>query len=492
VQRSPNHISSSAKKPFATISKERTENLILISIHASFCDFLRGFWNLCEYRFRLYIEMSRPQDPHRTFFPFGNPFKMMLPKGSYLSPRLLELLNNFEDALAERFRKLKPKDREEVLSLSWMALAMELLCQTHTDIKSIITKLELPVYDWDDKWIDLYLDNTVKLLDICIVFSSELSRLNQGHVLLHCALHNLDASPSNQFVKACSSLDGWRQHISSKNRRLENCFGILDSLTVTLNLPKVKKSAKGKVLMRAMYGVKVVTVFVCSIFAAAFSGSANKLVDLQVLESCLWAESFVDVQTYVNGEIRNIFSSGRVTVLKELEAVDTSVKKLYPTIQDGVGPIEVDALQNCTSDLGKRADMLSQGLDLLAKQVDGFFQIVLTGRDALLCNLRVDGGVPDPMRETDNVEGRVVSFFFPAGIFARLSTGKCWLMASLCFLSATTRHHFSPPSSATTTHRQPPPPIHSTPLSTPRYHHPLAIHPPLPSTGPPPPLATSH
>ncbi|GMP61355.1 hypothetical protein CsSME_00023851 [Camellia sinensis var. sinensis] len=352
--------------------------------------------------------MSRPQDPHRTFFPFGNPFKMMLPKGSYLSPRLLELLNNFEDALAERFRKLKPKDREEVLSLSWMTLAMELLCQTHTDIKSVITKLELPVCDWDDKWIDLYLDNTVKLLDICIAFSSELSRLNQGHVLLHCALHNLGASPSNQFVKACSSLDGWRQHISSKNRRLENCFGILDSLTETLNQPKVKKSAKGKVLMRAMYGVKVVTVFVCSIFAAAFSGSANKLVDLQVLESCLWAESFVDVQTYVNGEIRNIFSSGRVTVLKELEAVDTNVKKLYPTIQDGVGPIEVEALQNCTSDLGKRADMLSRGLDLLAKQVDGFFQIVLTGRDALLCNLRVDGGVPDPMRETDNVEGRVV------------------------------------------------------------------------------------
>uniref|UniRef100_A0A5B7BZ02 Protein BPS1 n=2 Tax=Davidia involucrata TaxID=16924 RepID=A0A5B7BZ02_DAVIN len=352
--------------------------------------------------------MSRPHDPHRPFFPFGNPFRMILPKGSYLSPRLLELLNNFEETLAERFRKLKPKDREDVLSLSWMRLAMDLLCETHTDIKSIITELELPVCDWDEKWIDVYLDNSVKLLDICIAFSSELSRLNQGHLLLQCVLHSLDSSPSKQFVRSRSSLDGWRQHINAKNPRLENCFTILDNLTETLNLPKIKNSAKGKVLMRAMYGVKVETVFVCSIFAAAFSGSAKKLMDLQVPDTCLWAEAFTDLQACVNGEIRDIFSSGSVTALKELEAVDTSVKKLYPMIQDGVGPVEAEAFQSSILDLGKKADKLSQGLDLLAKEVDGFFQIVLTGRDALLCNLRVGGNVSDPMRENNNVEQRAV------------------------------------------------------------------------------------
>lgn len=349
--------------------------------------------------------MSRPQEQHRPSFPFGNPFKKIFPKGSYLSPRLLGMLNTFEDALAERFRKLKPRDREDVLSLSWMTFAMELLCQTHSDIKTIITELELPVCDWDDKWIDLYLDNSVKLLDICIAFSSELSRFNQGHLLLQCALHNLNACPSKQLVRACSSLDGWRQHIGSKNPKLQNCFAILNSLTETLDLPKVKNSAKGKVLMRAMYGVKVLTVFVCSTFAAAFSSSANKLVDLHVLETCLWAEAFEDVQAYVNGEIRNIFSSGRATVVKELEAVHLSVKTVYPMIQEGVDPIEAEALQTSISELRKRADRLSQGLDLLTKQVDGFFQIVLTGRDALLSNLRVLSIAPDP---TDNVQGHGV------------------------------------------------------------------------------------
>ena len=45
---------------------------------------------------------------------------------------------------------------------------------------------------------------------------------------------------------------------------------------------KVANSAKGKILMRAMYGVKVETAFICSVFASAFSSFAKKLFDLNV------------------------------------------------------------------------------------------------------------------------------------------------------------------------------------------------------------------
>ncbi|KAL5796123.1 hypothetical protein ACOSQ2_000943 [Xanthoceras sorbifolium] len=341
--------------------------------------------------------MSRPQDPHRPFFSFGNPFRMISPKGSRLPQRLLTLLIDFEETLAERLNKLMPKDKEDVLSLSWMKLAMESLCETHNDIKNLITELELPVCDWEEKWIDVYLDISVKLLDLCIAFSSELTKLNQGHLLLQFVLHNLDSTSPKQLVRARSSLDGWRQHISSKNPRVESCRPILDNLVESLNLPKVKNSAKGKVLMRAMYGVKVQTVFICSIFAAAFSGSAKNLLDLNVSDALPWASAFSALQANVNGEIRSIFSCGRVTVLKELEAVDESVKKMYPMIQGGVDPVEVQLFQNSVSDLGGRAEKLSQGLDVLTKAVDSFFKIVLTGRDALLCNLRVSGPVSDSM-----------------------------------------------------------------------------------------------
>ncbi|KAI4328827.1 hypothetical protein L6164_021153 [Bauhinia variegata] len=296
-------------------------------------------------------------------------------------------------------RKLMPESKDEILSLSWMVRAMESLCETHNDIKTLITDLDLPVSDWDEKWIDVYLDISLKLLDICIAFSSELSRLNQGHLLLKCTLHNLDSASSNQFVCACSSLDGWRQHINSGNPRIEKCSSILDNLEGSLDLPKVKNSAKGKVLMQAMYGVKVETVFICRLFAAAFSGSAKKLLELHVADTYSWAESFTSLQNLVNEEIRIIFSNGKFTALKELETVDSCVKKLYPTIQGDSVTVETEteSLMKTIDDLGRAAEKLSQGLDLLAKAVDAFFQALLTGRDALLSNLRSGGIVNNPM-----------------------------------------------------------------------------------------------
>ncbi|KAF9615472.1 hypothetical protein IFM89_023730 [Coptis chinensis] len=53
-------------------------------------------------------------------------------------------------------------------------------------------------------------------------------------------------------------------------------------------------------------------------------------------------------------------------------------------------------------------ERLSQGLDLLSNEVEGFFQNVLTGRDALLCNLR-DGSIPDPRQGNNGKEQFVLN-----------------------------------------------------------------------------------
>ncbi|KAJ4955070.1 hypothetical protein NE237_011853 [Protea cynaroides] len=356
--------------------------------------------------------MSRPHDGHPPAFPFGNPFRMIFPRGSWLSSKLVGLLNSFEESLAERLKKLKLKDQGDVLSLSWMRLAMELLSETHADVKDLITDLQFPVADWDEKWMDVYLDNSVKLLDICLAFSSELSRINQCHLLLQCVLHVLDsskASPSReQLSRAHSSLGDWMKQISLRNPKLENCSTILHGLHDSLHLTKVKNSAKGKVLMRALYGVKVQTIFVCSILAAAFSGSPSPLVDLHVSDKFLWTEAFNDLLANVNGVIRNPISNGNPTQLKELEVVESSVERLYAMIgSDGNGLVEEEALWNSVSDLRKKLEKLSQGSDLLSKEVEGFFQIVLIGRDALLCNLRVDDSDSDIIIDS-NVEQQVV------------------------------------------------------------------------------------
>nr|POE95848.1 protein bps1, chloroplastic [Quercus suber] len=80
---------------------------------------------------------------------------------------------------------------------------------------------------------------------------------------------------------------------------------ILNKLVESLDLPKVKNSAKWKVLMRVMYGVKVETLFICGVFASAFSGSARKFFDLNVDDKYTWAQALTGLQTSINSEIRN-------------------------------------------------------------------------------------------------------------------------------------------------------------------------------------------
>ncbi|GFP97315.1 protein bps1 chloroplastic [Phtheirospermum japonicum] len=354
--------------------------------------------------------MSRSQEPPRTFLPFGNPFRMILPKGSYPSPKQLDLLNTFEETLSGRLKNLKPANQNDVLHLSWMRKATESLCETHADIKILITALELPVRDWDEKWIDVYLSNSMKLLDICLSFTSEIARLRQGHLFLACALHDLKSASSKKFIEARSSLDEWKHFINSKNPRLDECFSIMDNLVKTIDdVPKIKNSSKGKILMRAMYGVKVLTLFVCSSFFAAFSGSAKKLIDLRVPEACSWAPAFIDVQNFVNTAIRNKYSKGMLTVLKELEDVYVIVKELYPIVQDGVrDAAEAEMFGKIVLDLEKTDEKLYEGLNLVGKEVDGFFKVILSGRDALLCNLRFVGSVSDEVRSVVNVHGQAV------------------------------------------------------------------------------------
>nr|POF22450.1 protein bps1, chloroplastic [Quercus suber] len=125
---------------------------------------------------------------------------------------------------------------------------------------------------------------------------------------------------SKQFIKARSLPDAWRQHLSSKNPRVENYSTILNS-------------SKWMVLMRATYFNMVETVFICSVFALAFYGCTRKLFDLNVDDKYMWAQAFTGLQININSDIKNLYSSGRFTVLKELEAVDTSVKTLYDMIQ---------------------------------------------------------------------------------------------------------------------------------------------------------------
>ncbi|KAM0870751.1 hypothetical protein ACQ4PT_039823 [Festuca glaucescens] len=277
--------------------------------------------------------MSRPDDGHRSFFPVGNPFRVILPGGPHLPRKLQALLTSYEDALASTLRKLKPENAVEVLTLSWMMLAVDCLSELHSSIVTLITDLELPVSDWDEKWVDIYLNSSVKLLDVCIALSSELARLDQGQLLVRYVLHLLDTGadlPSlEQLKRAEVSLKEWMDKVGTAGPRLDSCSTALQELAGSLCLMKVKNSAKGKVLMRALYGIEAVTVFICSVFVAALSGSPKPLVELRVPRKFGWSQAFTDLHVTISRELGRKLSRESVAAVKELEEVEACARKLH-------------------------------------------------------------------------------------------------------------------------------------------------------------------
>ncbi|CAL9160223.1 unnamed protein product, partial [Musa hybrid cultivar] len=362
--------------------------------------------------------MSRAHDGQRPFFPFGNPLRIMFPKGSNPSVETRKLLFSFEQSLAENLKKLSPKDASDVFTLSWMSLAIEFLSHTHNSIKTLMNELQLPVSDWDEKWTNIYLDSSVKLLDICIALIAELSRLDRGQLLLKYVLHLVDISTScpssEELAKAHLYLHEWIERIDSKSPKLENCPAIIVSLQGTLGFPNVK-SSKGKALMRALYGFRVMTVFIFGIFSATMSGCSKPSIDVHASDGFLWFEAFGDLQAVVNGEFKRQFGSGKVAVFKEIETVKLCASRLCDltsdvsykeepaqdsdgiNLEDGSGSVTPGKgsdlrrqwLRDCVTNLAAGVRRLGHELDSLSKQADHFFQIILMGRDALLCNLRM-------------------------------------------------------------------------------------------------------
>ncbi|XP_010422806.1 PREDICTED: protein BPS1, chloroplastic-like [Camelina sativa] len=329
------------------------------------------------------------QDPSLRFFRLKNPFKILFKKtnDAGLSPKLLSLLNNFETNLTVSIRQLIPKDKNDIVSVSWMIQAMESLCETHKSIRSLVKGLELSVSDLEENLIYIYSDISLKLLELCNAFTSELDRLNHGNLLLKFAFSKLETKELQ-----LSYMDSWNQHMVSKNPRIQNCGAVLTRLVESMDhqhhlskKAKKKHSVKAKVLLRALYGVKVKTLYIFSVFAAAFSGSSKNLFYLRVskeMEELPWAQAFMELQNEVNPEIKNTPLSDKFTVIKDLEAVETSVKKLNTAVQEGSVP-NILLLEQ----LKKSVIELSEKFDLVSKETGCLSKIVISARDALFESL---------------------------------------------------------------------------------------------------------
>jgi len=352
--------------------------------------------------------MSRPHEGHSVFQYLGNPFKRVsFQRSSEKSSKLNHIWNAFEISLTERLKRLEAKIPKDVIDLSWMQQAIEFLSATHADFKSLIANLRFPATEWNEKWKDEYLDDTVKLLDICIALSNEISKREHFQLLVHYVLHLLDFSGGNwsndKLFRAKDCLKELMEKTdlnrktclnSQRNGKIENCSVILQGMSNSLQFGKGKSSARDRVFLRAVYALKATTIFVCSVAVSALAGHPGLLIELKIPDHLLWSAAFMSLQEEINDEIKKCFTEGRVGVVKEIETLDAAIENVHSTVEkvavDMVeGTEKVEEIRIAVQELKQSVELVGQGLAPLTKQVNNFFQVVLSGRNALLDSLRL-------------------------------------------------------------------------------------------------------
>ncbi|XP_058099746.1 UPF0496 protein 4-like [Magnolia sinica] len=315
-----------------------------------------------------------------------------LSSSSSKTPSLLS--RSFDENLLSRLKTLDPPS----ITFSWLSRAVDLLSSTHADAEALISDLSVSA---PEKSLPSYLDDSIKVLDVCNSITAEIERLRQGRLLIHFVLHLLDLSGKDREApapenlrKARDSLADWGKSTPAgrKSLSLENSAALIRDLAQAIGSPpRGKVQDVKKTLRRVIYTVGAVTVFVAGAVVAVLVGSPEP-IGIRVPSEFLWAERFNDLQMVVSGELRTRFSGSKKRFANERESVEEAVRRVADVIGEAEGGTEKEGMSNAAKELERATEEFSDGLERLLDGVNGFFRVVLCTRNALLKNFRRNKG----------------------------------------------------------------------------------------------------
>ncbi|KAJ7514089.1 hypothetical protein O6H91_23G027200 [Diphasiastrum complanatum] len=321
-----------------------------------------------------------------------------------LSPASLLLrdptLKAFENDLAHRLEQLKQSTHDgSYLNLPWLRQALGATLDTNSAVEALFPDFELPYSEREDKWVDDYLDDSAKLLDVCNALKAKISDMKHYQTQLQLALHLVDARDNwgTRDAQCQRARNALRDCLLATKRRDEiQGQAKLDSCNSTLRRMADNKLAaptlKSKLFISAIYGAKVNTIFTCGLLAAALSVKPRRpLSSLHVHSHFLWFASLITLQHRVKDEIHTGKASGSTALLGELTCIDAIVRQFHAILDEAVlskmlplSKEQADKLRQLAENLRRQSEELGKGLGLLEQQVNELFRMLVNNRVALL------------------------------------------------------------------------------------------------------------
>ncbi|XP_004298618.1 PREDICTED: UPF0496 protein 4-like [Fragaria vesca subsp. vesca] len=312
--------------------------------------------------------------------------KHAVPSFKHSLPNKLDLITAaFDDALLRSLKTLSAPS----ISLCWLSKAVEFLAVAHAEARRLIfSSLEVTVLD---DALASYLDDSVKLLDICNSVSAEIERLRQRRIFLALAVHLLGDGKVRRAREALTEGEEARRAASGFGKA-NNAEALVKDLALALLRsapPRGKISKVARVVRRTVYAVGLVTVFVAGALVSAMEGTPET-VTVRAPAEYSWAESLNELGTEVSGELKRRFGKEERTkglLLEEVDDVATRVGEACEMAEEDTERKE--RLNDVVKEVERAMGSFSDGLEGLSKGMNVMFHGVLSNRNFMLNHVRV-------------------------------------------------------------------------------------------------------
>ncbi|XP_030447454.1 uncharacterized protein LOC115670335 [Syzygium oleosum] len=312
--------------------------------------------------------------------------RLLLPgdkKGAkHAAKELDSISNSFDESLLSRLRGLSPAS----VSLPWLSSAVGVLTFAHCSVKSLIH--ELKVNGGGDSLSSWYLDNSLKVLDVCNCISSEIERLYLRPLNLRIAIEllGLDGNPSEEEIHQARDLlaDSEGKGGSGYVKSAGNIEELIRDLAASIGMstPWWKVSPIERVVRRAIQAVSFVTAFVAGVISSALRITSGVVVSIRIPKEFPWVdsvraiESAVIIESSGCGEAR----ARKTRLLKELEDMEAQARHVLEVMdevsasggsEEIVGRLRIKAIE-----LETATKVMSEGLRRLSEEVNELFRTV--------------------------------------------------------------------------------------------------------------------
>ncbi|MCO5584470.1 hypothetical protein L7F22_038398 [Adiantum nelumboides] len=244
----------------------------------------------------------------------------------------------FELELNAQVEQLKSTDDAGYLGIRWLCRAMEMVLSTHSSAEALAADLWQALTHGDNKWLEEYLDHSIKLLDVCLTLKEAIAEVKSYCAHVKLALRALEKGMMGEIqlrrcvkaLKKCMEALKRKEeavnHLGQRRSKLENCSSMLRRMGERLN---TEDASKGNFFM-VIYAAQVSTIFICGLLSSALSFKPRRpLSSICIGGHAPWSFTLSSLQQRVKEQIEKKKSKGANVLLDELEKTDMEVRNLH-------------------------------------------------------------------------------------------------------------------------------------------------------------------